>query len=1504
MARPLSHEVATRGRRRGRGRGLVSLLAAAAILVTSAVVGSPASAAAPAGPPPAAVPAPQAMQVDEHELRVVRSVPAWAFLEVQAREMVAELHGVPDDAHLLTSARQEISAAVFGLLLTIVETPEAERTPAEQSAYNELRHRLHTSERSAADHALFQYGSWGTDPCRYQPPNGFTYNRHLACSPMQYLYSGARPPSAGEFMTYGQLWAYPWMRDELTATAASGVMSDFVFLASLLSGGVAGVLSGLGLLASGSASAVYALVAPFAGKAMTVLLSAGGSMQVAAPYSTAALGATAIGFAVGVVVFALVTAASELALVLEAREVPGALEEHAANAQQAPVLEQVLAEDGGVGRLFAPFYGSLLDGNRLPDIPTPEVAWEPGAAGHRYETTRVEGGGAPTVSSTFASLDHQRTPQVSYEDRDGWLITRRGGGPAVRSLSVGVVDDHKSNGAPARARVAVVPGGFVSAPDGTDTGLWAAPCVDDHPRCLAGDTFLALDHALQPAHVRRIPNEAPSAPAISLSQTDIVEGTPVTLSAGAVDPEGEPLTYEWRIERPPCRKCWLPGDPGVDVRSGSTVSHTFTDSGTFRVEAIASDPGGMSTSSTVHVEVANGDPTVQVAGRGTVAEGVASGIDVTWTDPGQNDSHQVVVDWGDGTVTSADHPSLDIVGGGRDLADGSRRLGAQHTYADGGTYTVAVTVTDDDGGSGTASTTLEVTAPEPAPPGSVAPGAPRAVLAWAPAGVDDLTMAAFIAPDDGGAPILRYEVTTHDGMYCGDAPPCVFEPALPAEMLSPSALRAFAGEFPAPTPDQMKVRAVTAVGPGPWSAVATPTTEDGLSGFHPRVAVDGPTEVDEGSTVTLSLEEPTLAPGRAVDAVAWDVGADGTVDSESDTVTFSVGGDRTEVPVEVTVIDDADWPTTVRHTVTVRNLAPTLTGLEGEATTDENRFVTLAGTVGDPGGDDVVVTVDWGDGSWSGTSGPVEAFALTHTFPSGGRFPVVVTATDADGATTVHRMTVTAPGIPSPTASVRYVFPGNVSWDASRSGNADHYVVTVRDVVEGEVGPVVHTAETTGTSIFWETWSPMRTYEVEVAACSAQGCASPAERPRTMAPTKWVWARGRVLLPDGSPAPNQWVRAFAESDEDGAYSGIGGTDAEGYYEMQLLAPQFSRFEITPQPHTPDLRVSWLGGEDREGATLFDVSEGVDVALPDLVMSPLVDPDTDPPVVEVTEAPSGETTATSASVVFTVDDDTATVECRLDEGEWAPCESPFEVADLALGERTVEVRATDEAGNVGSQTVSWTVVAARSATEAWVVAVHVDLLGREPTSAELADAVARLEGGTSPAVVARGLVTSDEWLGHVVDGAYQVALGREADAAGRAFWVGELRQGRRQVTSLMATFYASAEHYRGRGGGTDRSWVEELYRGVLGREGSATDVAFWAERVPTLGRAWVAQHVVASPESAARRVDVLYAVLLGRPSDPGGRAHWAGRVPGEGELALAVHLVVSPEYQERAAWRFP
>lgn len=212
---------------------------------------------------------------------------------------------------------------------------------------------------------------------------------------------------------------------------------------------------------------------------------------------------------------------------------------------------------------------------------------------------------------------------------------------------------------------------------------------------------------------------------------------------------------------------------------------------------------------------------------------------------------------------------------------------------------------------------------------------------------------------------------------------------------------------------------------------------------------------------------------------------------------------------------------------------------------------------------------------------------------------------------------------------------------------------------------------------------------------------------------------------------------------------------------------------------------------------------------------------------------------------------------------------------------------------------------RTAAESFVVAAYADFLDREPTETELATQVPKVGTTTaSRAAVVRGLAQSDEWIGAIVVGFYEDTLGRGPDPSGKAYWINQLRTGRRTVAQAASEFYASNEYFRNRGGNTAESWVTDLYSRLLHRAPDASGKAFWVNRTNTRGRVWVAGQMYQSAESRRDRVTRLYVALLGRQPDTGGRDHWAGKIQTKGDIALAIDLASSNEYLTKAAVRFP
>ncbi len=187
------------------------------------------------------------------------------------------------------------------------------------------------------------------------------------------------------------------------------------------------------------------------------------------------------------------------------------------------------------------------------------------------------------------------------------------------------------------------------------------------------------------ANITAEPNEPPICDANG-PYTGTV-GQPVTFDgSGSSDPDGTIDSYVWDF-----------GDGSTDT--GVNPSHTYLASGSFTVTLTVTDnEGGTSTcTTTAEIGPAENQPPVCDANgpySGTV------GQPVSFDGSGSNDP--------DGTIDSY----------AWDFGDGSTDTGSNptHTYLASGSFTVTLTVTDNQGASSTCTTTAEIGAIENQPP--------------------------------------------------------------------------------------------------------------------------------------------------------------------------------------------------------------------------------------------------------------------------------------------------------------------------------------------------------------------------------------------------------------------------------------------------------------------------------------------------------------------------------------------------------------------------------------------------------------------------------------------------------------------------------------------------------------------------------------------------------------------------------------------------------------------
>lgn len=462
------------------------------------------------------------------------------------------------------------------------------------------------------------------------------------------------------------------------------------------------------------------------------------------------------------------------------------------------------------------------------------------------------------------------------------------------------------------------------------------------------------------------------------------------------DPDGTIVSYDWDFND---------GTTGT----GTPVSHTFADFGTYEVTLTVTDNDGATATATVEVKV-NRPPHVSATySPSDVRREMEVSFDASSTY--DEDGTIVLYQWafGDG-----------YIGSGRNTT---------HTYDASlaiGDYEVVLTVVDNDGGQSSYTFTVHVGNADPIPKILATPSDPTHGVVI---GLNQPVQFYGDASVDPDGTIVSYEWDFGD--QTSDS-----------------------GVEPAPKSYDKY---------GTWPVTLTVTDNDGsvastmifVTINQSPVAVMGPTD---GITRGIEFQFTSTGsndPDGTIDNYYWDFGDGTNATGPSPKHTYSASGGLGPFTVMLIVTDNLGFQTIAQRNITLINQTPTakasaqrvFNGVVGGAPsgpppleiefTDNGSF--------DPDGTIAKYSWNFGDGSPATT--PSANPTVRHTYSGSARtVTAVLTVTDNNGATATVNVPITVTTNQAPVASFYYtqqsIYGGPVTVNASDSHDPDGWIVS------------------------------------------------------------------------------------------------------------------------------------------------------------------------------------------------------------------------------------------------------------------------------------------------------------------------------------------------------------------------------------------------------------------------------------------------------------------------------
>jgi len=215
-------------------------------------------------------------------------------------------------------------------------------------------------------------------------------------------------------------------------------------------------------------------------------------------------------------------------------------------------------------------------------------------------------------------------------------------------------------------------------------------------------------------------------------------------------------------------------------------------------------------------------------------------------------------------------------------------------------------------------------------------------------------------------------------------------------------------------------------------------------------------------------------------------------------------------------------------------------------------------------------------------------------------------------------------------------------------------------------------------------------------------------------------------------------------------------------------------------------------------------------------------------------------------------------------------------------------------------------------EEFVTQQYLDFLARGPDDAGLAFWSNQLRAGINPGGLVEFMVSQPEFGETVapVVRLYRAHFRRSPDFGGLQFWAGRFRNGM-PLAGISDEFARSPEFTASYGSLTDDAFVDLVYRNVFDRNADAGGKAFWLGKLAAgLSRGAMMAEFSESPEYVAQtngtvRATMLYLGMLRRAPDPSGLVFWADYIEDGPGYALAIaSFLYSDEYGKRIEALFP